>query len=82
MDHLQDLMPQVFILMDNLILIILINMIFNIGFTSTSAYAGLGTNSIPKKNSDDDVYQNYRRLRSDVYHNTIPRGLSSISKDA
>ncbi|GMH34261.1 hypothetical protein BSKO_02095 [Bryopsis sp. KO-2023] len=39
---------------------------------NSSQYAGLGTNA-RRETNEDDVYQSYRKMRSDVYHQSITR---------
>lgn len=47
--------------------------------SSSSMHAGLGTNSRHDA-SEDDVYQSYRKMRSDVYHQSITRVAPSPSR--
>lgn len=43
-------------------------------------YAGLGARTQPRSLEEDNVFESYRKLRSDVYHNSIPKGPGNVRK--
>eukprot|EP00210_Caulerpa_lentillifera_P000880 g851.t1 len=44
------------------------------GEGSDTMYAGLGARTQSRKSEEDSVFESYRKLRSNVYHNSIPKG--------
>lgn len=52
----------------------------SLGEGSDSMYAGLGARTQPRISEEDNVFESYRKLRSDVYHSSIPKGPGNVRK--